>query len=175
MNNIAFNFSGKVALITGAASGIGSNISNAFAKSGAKVVVADLNEDLGLRVVDQNKKLGAESIFVKCDVSNEDDVKNLIDQTIEKFSKIDIVCNDAGVEGVLGSTVECTTSNWDKTININLKGLWLCMKYQIPQLILNGGGSIVNISSIAGLIGFPGFLLMLPASMALLGLLKLLP
>ncbi|MGE3608281.1 MAG: SDR family oxidoreductase [Bacteriovoracaceae bacterium] len=148
------NFKQKVVIITGAGSGIGKATAIAFAKEGAKVVVSDINETQGKEVLEEIKRNQGEAIFIKCDVSSDQDVKNLIDKTIETFGRLDFAYNNAGIEGAPCSTTECSIENWDKTINTNLKGVWLCMKYEIPAMLKNGGGSIVNCSSIAGLIGF---------------------
>jgi NAD(P)-dependent dehydrogenase (short-subunit alcohol dehydrogenase family) len=146
-------FENKVVIITGASSGIGRATAISFAQQGAKVVVSDVQEQAGQQTVTEIQKQRGEAIFVKCDVSKEEEVKNLIDKTLEKYGKLDCAYNNAGVEGSPCSTVECSTENWDKTININLKGVWLCMKYEIPAMLKNGKGSIVNCSSIAGLVG----------------------
>lgn len=152
----------KVVIITGAASGIGAASALTFAREGAKVVVADLQKDLGEKIVSQIQADKGEAIFVKCDVSIESDVKNLVAKTIEKFGRIDCAFNNAGIEGEAGDTFSCTNENWQKTMDINLKGIWLCMKYEIPEMLKVGGGAIVNCSSIAGVIGFEG----LPAYVA---------
>lgn len=146
-------FENKVAIVTGGSFGIGRASAIAFAQRGAKVVVADWMEDN--ETIDAIKKSGGEAIFVKCDVSKSADVKSLVDKTIEKYGRLDYALNNAGIEGVSGNTIDCTEENWDKTIGVNLKGVWLCMKYEIPQMLKSGKGAIVNIASIAGLVGFP--------------------
>ncbi|MDD5178273.1 MAG: SDR family oxidoreductase [Candidatus Nanoarchaeia archaeon] len=141
----------KVAIITGAASGIGRSSALLFAKEGAKIVVADYNEELGKETVSLIKKEKGEAIFVKTDVSNEKDIKNMIDQTIKSFKKIDILYNNAGIE--LGKNIlDTTPEEWDNVISINLKGVFLGCKYAIPYI--KKGGSIINTSSIAGIVGF---------------------
>ncbi|TVR38284.1 MAG: SDR family oxidoreductase [Cryomorphaceae bacterium] len=147
-------FKDKVAIVTGSTFGIGKAAAIAFAERGAKVVLSDWMEDVetGAKI----KELGGESIFVQCDVSDEEAVKNLVAQTIKHFGRLDFAFNNAGIEGMPGPAADCTTDNWDKTININLKGVWFCMKYQIPEMLKTGGGSIVNNASIAGLVGFSG-------------------
>ncbi len=147
-------FENKVIIVTGAGSGIGRATAIAFAKEGGKVIVSDIQEQNGLATVEAIKKEKGEAYFIKCDVSSEDQVKNLVDKTVERYGKLDCAYNNAGVEGLPYSTIECSTENWDKTININLKGVWLCMKYEIPAMLQYGKGSIVNCSSIAGLVGF---------------------
>lgn len=148
------NFEDKVVIVTGAGSGIGRATALAFAQEGAKVIVSDINEQNGLMTVEAIKKENGEAYFITCDVSSEEQVKNLVSKTLEKYGRLDCAYNNAGVEGSPSSTVECSTDNWDKTININLKGVWLCMKYEIPAMLKHGKGSIVNCSSIAGLVGF---------------------
>ena len=153
-------FEGKVAIVTGGSFGIGRATAIAFAKRGAKVVVADYREDQEtIRLIEAEK---GEAIFIKCDVSKDLDVKNMVEKAITAFGRVDFAFNNAGIEGAGSSTHECSEENWESTINVNLKGIWLCMKYEIPQMLKQGKGSIVNNSSIAGLVGFQG----LPAYVA---------
>ncbi|TAL47941.1 SDR family oxidoreductase [archaeon] len=143
----------KVAIITGAASGIGRASALLFAKEGAKVVVADVNEK-GREVVQQIVSNGGEAIFVKTDVSRGHDVKRMIDKTVEAFGKIDILFNNAGIfEG--GSVDQTTEENWDMIISINLKSVYICSKFAMPHL-LKSNGAIVNTASVYGLEGGPG-------------------
>jgi NAD(P)-dependent dehydrogenase (short-subunit alcohol dehydrogenase family) len=151
-----YNFSGKVALVTGAASGIGQASALAFAENGAQVVVADVNSDGGLQTAHLIEAKGGHALFVPCDVSQSRDVENLISKTIAAFGRLDYAFNNAGIEGEQAPTSDCTEKNWDRVIDINLKGVWLCMKYEIPQILKSGGGSIINCSSVAGLVGFSG-------------------
>ncbi len=148
------NFKDKVIIVTGSSFGIGRSTAIAFAQRGAKVVLSDWKEDEDtLNIIHQQ---GGEAIFVKCDVSREEDVKSLVDTTILKYGRLDFAFNNAGIEGTPASAADCTNDNWDRTININLKGVWYCMKYQIPEMLKAGGGVIVNNASIAGLVGFAG-------------------
>ncbi len=148
------SFENKVIIVTGAGSGIGRATAIAFAQEGAKVVVSDFHEQEGQETVSQIRSLGAEAYFIKCDVSQEPQVKELVEKTIQKYGRLDCAYNNAGIEGAPSSTVECSSENWDRTIDTNLKGVWLCMKYEIPEMLKHGKGSIVNCSSIAGLVGF---------------------
>lgn len=147
-------FKDQTAIVTGASFGIGRATALAFAERGANVVLADWAEnDETLKLI---KKTGGEAIFVKCDVSQETDVKNLIDKSIEKFGRIDHAFNNAGTEGQTARTHECSDENWERVIGVNLKGVWMCMKYQIPHMLEQGKGTIVNNASVAGLVGFMG-------------------
>lgn len=163
-------FKDKVALVTGGSSGIGRATALAFAKKGAKVVIADWIENQ--ETMDLIKNLGGEAIFVKCDVSKSADVKALIEKTIDTYGRLDFAYNNAGIEGTSAPTQDCSEENWDKTIDINLKGIWLCMKHQIPVMLEKGKGSIVNCSSVAGLVGFQGLPAYVASKHGVLGLTK---
>lgn len=149
-------FEGKVALVTGGSFGIGRAAAVAFAKRGANVVIADLVEDKDQETVKQVKFAGGECRFIQCDVSRNNDVRALVEETVNTFGRLDFAFNNAGIEGAIGNTEQCTEENWDKTIDVNLKGIWLCMRYEIPQMLRQGSGAIVNCASVAGLIGFAG-------------------
>lgn len=168
----AARFSGKVALVTGASSGIGKATALAFANEGAHVVLADTQTDGGTEVAKQIESSGGKVIFEKCDVSSESAIKTLIKKTIDTFGRLDCAFNNAGIEGTQGITPECTMENWDHVINVNLKGVWLCMKYEIPQMLKQGSGVIVNCSSIAGLVGFPGIPAYVASKHGVVGLTK---
>ena len=163
-------FKNKVALVTGGASGIGRATALAFAKKGAKVAVADWKEND--EMVDLIKELGSEGIFIKCDVSKTDDVKAMVAQTIATFGRLDFAFNNAGIEGASAPTQECTEENWDKTIGVNLKGVWLCMKYEIPEILKQGKGAIVNCASVAGLVGFAALPAYVASKHGIVGLTK---
>jgi NAD(P)-dependent dehydrogenase (short-subunit alcohol dehydrogenase family) len=148
---------GKVALITGAGSGIGQATSRIFAREGAKLVLADVVEERGNRTLKMVQDLGAEAIFVTCDVSKWSDVEGAVNKAVQTYGRIDCAFNNAGIEGKGGNTHECTQENWDRVMAIDLTGVWLCMKAEIAQMLKQGGnGAIVNTSSGAGLAGVRG-------------------
>lgn len=149
-------FNGQVALVTGAGSGIGRATAIAFAREGAKVVVADVSVGGGDETVRLIKGAGGEAVFVRTEVSRAVEVEALIQQAVETFGRLDCAFNNAGIEGTAAQTAKSTEENWDRTIAVNLKGVWLCMRYEIPQMLRQGGGAIVNASSAAGLVGFHG-------------------
>lgn len=153
---MAGQFNGKVALVTGAASGIGRATALAFAREGARVVVADYDADGGEETSNQIRQDGGEAIFVRTDVSKPADVEAMLAATMDAFGRLDFVFNNAGIEGQAAPTAEGTEENWDRVIAVNLKGVWLCMKAELPHMLAGGGGVIVNCSSIAGLVGFEG-------------------
>jgi NAD(P)-dependent dehydrogenase (short-subunit alcohol dehydrogenase family) len=153
---------GKVALVTGGGSGIGRASALAFAREGARVVVSDLVVTGGEDTVQLVKAAGGEATFVQADASKATAVENLVKRVVERYGRLDCAFNNAGIEGEIQQTAECSEENWDQTIAINLKGVWLCMKYELPVMLRQGGGAIVNTSSVAGLVGFQG----LPAYVA---------
>ena len=151
---------GKVALITGTGSGMGRVAAILFAKEGAKVVGADCVTETGEETVRMIKEAGGEAIFVKADVSKGEDVKKMVKTAVDTFGKLNILYNNAGIQGAPVSTAECTEEEFDKFINVNLKGVFLGMKYAIPEMLKTGGGSIINTGSIAGRRGvanIPGY------------------
>lgn len=147
-------FEGKVAVITGASSGIGRACAFSFANRGACVVVADIAVEGGDETVRQIKASGGEAMFFECDVSRASQVEDMVNAAAKTYGGLDYACNNAGIDGGLFSTVDYPDEIWDQVIDINLKGPWLCMKYEIPQMIQQGGGAIVNVSSILGTVGF---------------------
>jgi NAD(P)-dependent dehydrogenase (short-subunit alcohol dehydrogenase family) len=148
---------GKVALVTGGTSGIGRETAVLFAKAGAKVVVAGRREPEGKETVELIRAAGGDGLFLKADVSKASEVEALIQKTVEKFGRLDAAFNNAGIEGVWVPLVKQTEEDWDRTIDVNLKGVWLCLKYEILQMLKQGGGgAIVNMASIGGLVGFSG-------------------
>jgi NAD(P)-dependent dehydrogenase (short-subunit alcohol dehydrogenase family) len=145
---------GKVALITGGTTGIGRDAAVLFAKEGAKVVVSGRREAEGKETLEMIRAAGGNGLFVQGDVSKAGDVKDLVKKTVEKFGRLDVAFNNAGIEGKWAPITEQTEEDWDRTIDINLKGTWLCLKYEILQMQKQGrGGAIVNMSSVAGLMG----------------------
>jgi NAD(P)-dependent dehydrogenase (short-subunit alcohol dehydrogenase family) len=148
---------GKVGLVTGGTSGIGRDTALLFAKAGAKVVVAGRRELQGEETVQLIRAAGGDGLFVKTDVSKASHVETLIQKVVERFGGLDIAFNNAGIEGVWAPIVRQSEEDWDRTIEINLKGVWLCLKYEIRQMLKQrAGGAIVNMASIIGLIGSAG-------------------
>lgn len=145
---------GRVALVTGGASGIGRATGILFAKAGAAVVISDVSEEGGKATVRSIEENGGRSAFVKADVSQPQQVEALINSTIELYGRLDCACNNAGIEGTMAPTADCSEENWDRVIAINLKGVWLCMKHEIPVMMRQGAGAIVNMASVAGVVGF---------------------
>ena len=163
----------KVALVTGGTSGIGKAAALALAKAGAKVVVAGRRADEGNKVVEAIKQAGSDALFVKTDVAREDDVKKLVDQTVAHFGKLDIAFNNAGIEGQVGHSTEAETAeNYQAVFEINVKGVLLSMKHEAAAMLKNGGGAIVNTSSIAGHVGFAGGAVYVASKHAIAGLSK---
>lgn len=165
-------FEGKVALVTGGSSGIGLSTALAFAKLGASVVVVDWVENKEDNFLQIFNSIGVESLFVQCDVSNGLQVSNMINQLISRFGRLDFAFNNAGIEGLMAKTHECTEENWDKTIDINLKGVWLCMKYEITLMLTQKKGVIINCSSVAGIGGYAGLPSYTASKHGLVGLTK---
>jgi len=148
---------GKVGIVTGGTSGIGRDAAILFAKAGAKVVVAGRREVEGKETIDLVRAAGGDGLFVKADVSQAAEVQAMVRKTVEKFGRLDIAFNNAGIEGNWIPIAEQSEEDWDRTIDINLKGVWLCLKYEIQQMLKQGGGgAIVNMASVAGLIGSAG-------------------
>ncbi|MCF2148616.1 SDR family oxidoreductase [Desmonostoc muscorum LEGE 12446] len=147
---------GKVALVTGASSGIGRASAIAFARAGAKVVAASRRIPEGEATAHQIQEIGGEAIFIKTDVSKADDVEALIQKTVDIYGRLDCACNNAGFGGGAIPLTDMSEEDWDRLIDVNLKGTWLCLKYQIRAMLKQGSGAIVNIASIAGVAGIPG-------------------
>lgn len=137
----------RVAIVTGAAKGIGWGIATVLAKEGAKVVVVDWDEQDGPKTAAEIRDGGGDAIFVKCDVSDEDQVKAMVQATLDQYGRIDILVNNAGI-GVYKTITDATSEDWDRCLGVNLKGVFLCSKYAIPHMQKIGKGAIVNISSV---------------------------
>ena len=148
---------GKVGLLTGGTSGIGRDTAVLFAKAGAKVVVAGRRELEGEETVELVRAAGGDGLFVKTDVSKASQVEALVQKVVERFGRLDVAFNNAGIEGVWVPIIRQSEEDWDRTIDINLKGVWLCLKYEIKQMLRQGGGgAIVNMASAMGMIGSAG-------------------
>ena len=148
---------GKVALVTGGTSGIGRETAVLFAKAGAKVVVAGRREQEGQETVEMLRPAGGDGLFVKTDVSKASDVEALVQKAVERFGRLDVAFNNAGIEGAWIPIVRQSEEDFDRTINVNLKGVWLCLKYEIRQMLKQGsGGAIVNMASVLGVVGSAG-------------------
>ena len=143
---------GKVALVTGAGSGIGRASALAFAQAQSRVVVCDLDRAAGRETVRLIHVGGGEALFMLADVSNSSDVENMVRLTVAAYGRLDIAHNNAGVEPVNAPIADSSEEDWDRVIDINLKGIWLCMKHEIPVMLEQGGGAIVNTSSTVGLL-----------------------
>jgi NAD(P)-dependent dehydrogenase (short-subunit alcohol dehydrogenase family) len=162
----------KVAIVTGGSSGIGRATAIALAKQGVKVTVAARRSKEGEETVRLIKEAGSDGIFVKTDVANENDVRSLVEKTVKQYNRLDYAFNNAGIEEMTTPLVDQTSEVFDQIMNVNVKGVWLSMKYEIPEMIRNGGGAIVNTSSGAGVIGYPQQPIYIASKHAVLGLTK---
>jgi NAD(P)-dependent dehydrogenase (short-subunit alcohol dehydrogenase family) len=163
---------GKVALVTGAGSGIGRATAQIFSREGAKVVVADIVIEGGEETVRLLKAAGGEATFVRVDVSQPVDVEAMVKKAVDTYGRLDCAFNNAGIEGVIQPTADYGEAHWDRVLAINLKGVWLCMKYEIQQMLKQGSGAMVNTASVAGLVGLPGFSAYVAAKHGVNGLTK---
>ncbi|GAA4054836.1 SDR family oxidoreductase [Actinomadura miaoliensis] len=170
MNAVNGSFAGRVAFVTGAASGIGRAAAIDFARAGAHLAIADLSAD-GLRETARLiKETGGQALALTCDVTNEDDVKSALDDTVQTYGRLDAAFNNAGVEQPVKPAVDISEDEWERLIGVNLTGVFLCMKHQIPLMLRQGGGAIVNTSSGAGVKGFKGQAAYAAAKHAVVGL-----
>ena len=165
----------KVAIVTGGNSGIGRATAIALAREGAKVTVAARRASEGEETVRLVKEAGSDAIFVKTDVAIENDVRSLVEKTVDTYGRLDYAVNNAGIGEKMTPLVEQTSEKFDQIMNTNVRGVWLSMKYEIPEMIKNGGGAIVNTSSGAGLVGFPQIPVYVASKHAVLGLTKSAP
>ena len=165
-------FGGKVALVTGGSSGIGRATALAFAREGAKVVVADVDIDRGAKTVGLIREKGGDAIFAKTDVTQKYDIEMLVKRTVDTYGRLDFAFNNAGIEGTQAPTADYLEEVWNRAIAVNLTGVWLCMKYEIPQMLKQGGGVIINCASILGTVGFANASAYVAAKHGVLGLTK---
>lgn len=162
----------KVAIVTGGSSGIGRATALIFAREGVKVAIADIDADRGEDVVQEVKQAGSDAIFVRTDVSDSANVEELVRRTVEAFGRLDFGVNNAGIGGPSAMTADYTEADWRRVLDINLTGVWLCMKYQIPEMLKQGGGAIINVASILGQVGFANAPAYVAAKHGVLGLTK---
>jgi len=169
---MSMTFSGQVALVTGAAAGIGRATAQAFAEQGVKVVLADIDE-AGIRDgAESIRAAGGQAIAVRCDVTRDAEVKALIEQTLAQYGRIDYAFNNAGIEIEQGRLAEGSEAEFDAIMGVNVKGVWLCMKHQLPVMLAQGGGAIVNTASVAGLGAAPKMSIYAASKHAVIGLTK---
>ena len=167
-----YSIEGKVAIVTGAGSGIGRSIAMLFAREGVKVVVSDINEEEGNETVSLLTKNGGEGFFIKADSGVASDNEMLVSKTIEKYGRLDLACNNAGIGGPAAPTGEYPIDGCDKVIAVNLSGVFYGMRYQIPEMLKSGGGVIINMASILGAVGFANSPAYVAAKHGVVGLTK---
>ena len=165
-------FEGKVALVTGGGSGIGRATALAFAREGAQVVIGNRNVQRGEETVAMIRKAGGTASFKRTDVLVAAEIESLVDHAVKTYGGLDLAFNNAGVEGTVAPIVQQTEADYDAVMDVNVKGVWLSMKYEIPRMLERGGGAIVNCSSVAGLIGFPNMAPYFASKHAVIGLTK---
>jgi NAD(P)-dependent dehydrogenase (short-subunit alcohol dehydrogenase family) len=156
MSKNTLDFTGKVALVTGASSGMGLATAKAFADAGAAVVLADIREDLVRTEAEKLSAAGQKAIAVRCDVSDDGDVAAMVERTVSEFGRLDAAFNNAGVMARIAPMADSTREEWDRVIGVNLRGVWSCMKYELGQMQRQGSGAIVNNASVGALTGNPG-------------------
>ncbi len=163
---------GKVALITGASSGIGESTALLFAKEGAKLVITDIDKERGLALMKKIKTEGGEAVFVKADTSVPGDSEKSVEKAIDEFGRLDLAVNNAGIGGAQAPVGEYEPEDWQRVININLSGVFYGMRYQIPAMLKSGGGSVINVASILGSVGFANSCAYVAAKHGVVGLTK---
>jgi NAD(P)-dependent dehydrogenase (short-subunit alcohol dehydrogenase family) len=166
------SFAGKVAFVTGSGSGIGRATALAFAREGASVVLADVSEQGNQETVRMIEELGGRALAVRCDVTRTEDIQAALDKAVDAFGRVDVAFNNAGVEQATKATADITEEQWDRVVAIDLRGVFLCMKYEIMLMLKQGGGVIVNTSSGAGVKGFAGGAAYVAAKHGVVGLTK---
>ena len=169
---MSMTFFGQVALVTGAAAGIGRATALAFAGQGLKVVVADLDSEGGEGTVELIRAAGGDAVFVRCNVTKETEVRQLMEQAVSTYGRVDYAFNNAGIEIEKGRLAEGSEAEFDAIMGVNVKGVWLCMKYQLPLMLAQGGGAIVNTASVAGLGAAPKMSIYSASKHAVIGLTK---
>jgi NAD(P)-dependent dehydrogenase (short-subunit alcohol dehydrogenase family) len=165
-------FAGKVALVTGGSSGIGRAAALAFAREGAIVVLASRGVERGDAAAAEVRAAGGEAVFVPTDVSRAAEVQALVNRVAERYGRLDCAVNNAGAPSLPAPAVECTEAYWDEVMAVNLKGVWLCLKYEIPLLLRGDGGAIVNTASVIGQVGMPGVAAYVASKHGVVGLTK---
>lgn len=165
-------FKDKVAIITGAADGIGRATALAFAREGAKLVLSDVQDREGEALAEAIRSEGGACMYVHCDISQPAQVKAMVEAGVKQFGRLDIAYNNAGIEGEMAFTADSHEENFDRVIGTNLKGVWACMKYEIPEMLKHNKGAIVNCSSVAGLIGSQGMPVYVASKHGVIGLTK---
>lgn len=166
------SFAGKTALVTGAGQGMGLAAAKAFAQAGAAVMLADVNEVAAVKAADDLSKAGHKAMGMRCNVADEAQVKEMVEKTVADFGSLDAAYNNAGIQSLVTDTADLTSEEWDRVFSVNLRGVFLCMKYELMQMRKQGSGAIVNCSSIGGLIGLPGRSAYHAAKHGVLGLTK---
>jgi NAD(P)-dependent dehydrogenase (short-subunit alcohol dehydrogenase family) len=169
---MAHELDGKAALVTGAASGIGRATALAFARAGARVVVADVATAAGEETASAARALGATAHFVRCDVRRSADVDTLVQETVARLGRLDCAVNNAGIEGMLASIGDCPEADAAQVIDVNLMGVWRCLHAELPRMVAQGGGAIVNTASVAGLVGAGGLAPYVASKHGVVGLTK---
>jgi len=165
-------FAEKVALVTGAGSGIGEATALAFAREGAAVALSDIDVVGGERVAEAIRTAGGRAVFVAADVAREDDVRALVERTVAEFGRLDCACNNAGIGGPSAPTGEYPSDGWERVIGVNLTGVFWCLRHEIPAMLAGEGGSIVNMASILGTVGFANAPAYVAAKHGVIGLTK---
>jgi len=172
ISSMSMSFSGQVALVTGAAAGIGRATALMFAAQGLKVAVVDLDERGGEACVAEIRAAGGEALFIGCDVTSDEQVRGMIERVLSCYGRLDYAFNNAGIEIEQGRLAEGSEAEFDAIMGVNVKGVWLCMKYQLPVMLAQGGGAIVNTASVAGLGAAPKMSIYAASKHAVIGLTK---